>query len=88
MNARSILSIVMPPIVMKVLLFHQWLTLEMLYSIVSNFLITGDAMVIPIIVTILPRLPDTAISQFIIEVHNKENKQDLLTSANSAITVK
>ena len=51
-------------------------------------MITGDAMVIPIIVTILPRLPDTAIGQCIIEVHNKENKQDLLTSANSAITVK
>ena len=47
----------MPPIVMKVLLFHQWLTLKMLYSIISNFLITGDATVIPIIVTILPSKP-------------------------------
>ncbi|WP_367105948.1 siderophore-interacting protein [uncultured Psychrobacter sp.] len=53
-----------------------------LYPAADHFLLVGDATAIPVLGAILESLPDTATGQCIIEVHDKEDQQDLLTSAN------
>ena len=57
-----------------------------LYPAADHFLLVGDATAIPVLSAILESLPDTASAQCIIEVHDKEDEQDLLTLANVKMT--
>lgn len=57
-----------------------------LFPAADHFLLVGDATAIPVLGAILESLPDSATGQCIIEVHGKEDEQDLPTSANMAIT--
>ena len=57
-----------------------------LYPAADHFLLVGDATAIPVLGSILESLPDTATGQCVIEVHSKEDEQDLPTSANIEMT--
>ncbi len=57
-----------------------------LYPEADHFLLAGDATAIPVLGAILESLPATATGQCVIEVHGKEDEQNLLTSANIKIT--
>lgn len=57
-----------------------------LFPAADHFLLVGDATAIPVLGAILESLPDSATGQCIIEVHSKEDEQDLPTSANMAMT--
>lgn len=52
----------------------------------DHFLLVGDATAIPVLGAILENLPSSAKGRCIIEVHGKEDEQDLPTSANIDLT--
>ncbi len=53
-----------------------------LYAKAENYLLVADATGIPVVAAILEDLPETAKGTCIIEVHGKEDEQDLKTKAN------
>ncbi|WP_165851779.1 siderophore-interacting protein [Chryseobacterium pennipullorum] len=53
-----------------------------LYGKAENYLLVADATGIPVLAAILEDLPDTARGTCIIEVHGKEDEQDLETAAD------
>ena len=52
----------------------------------DNILLVGDATAIPVLGAILETLPNTVIGHCIIEVHDKEDEQNLPTASNIQMT--